>query len=68
VSSHLWSYNGNTVDNYPGNSQCESLGHILADSIELGWRVEHSFDPTDAQRLAWRLDNLITDRLMEALQ
>ena len=67
MSAHTWQYNDATVDNYPGNARCESLGHLLAEPIELGWRVTDQWDPTTPDRLAWRLDRQITERLMEAL-
>jgi hypothetical protein len=67
MSAHTWQYNGATVDNFPGNAHCESLGHLLAEPIELGWRVEFGWDSNDPDHLAWRLEQQITDRLMEAL-
>ena len=67
MSAHVWQYNGNDVDNFPGVHHVQSLGHILSENIELGWRVADQFDPTDPDRLAWRLERQITDRLMEAL-
>lgn len=62
-----WLYNDSIVDNFPGVAHVESLGHLLTEPIELGWRAADQWDPTDPDRLAWRLDRQITDRLMEAL-
>jgi hypothetical protein len=67
VSDQLWLYNDHWVDNFPGAARVGSLGHLLTEPIELGWRAADQYDPTDPDRLAWRLERQITDRLLEAL-
>lgn len=67
MSAHIWFHNGLPVDNYPGNGQVQSLGHLLTEPMEIGWRAADQYDPTDADRLAWKLERQITERLMEAL-